>query len=142
MIPFLQYSSAYLSYLFFWVSGVSANLNGTTIDLQSIQLNVAPECSGYNSTFWLMGLCLIFGLLGKLSIKNLICLIGFALAIGIVRNSLRIYTIGLSCNTFGPNMINSWVHTGSSKIWFALSVVPVVIFWNKVLNNKLLDKQP
>jgi hypothetical protein len=45
--------------------------------------------------------------------------------LGILRNSLRIFVIGWLCVTYGPDMINSWIHRHGGPLFFAASLIPL-----------------
>jgi exosortase/archaeosortase family protein len=47
--------------------------------------------------------------------------------LAIVRNSLRILTVGLLCVHVGPHMIDSYIHRSGGPIFFALSLIPLFL---------------
>jgi exosortase/archaeosortase family protein len=59
-----------------------------------------------------------------------IVLVAFVIPLGIVRNAIRILTIGLLCVHVGPHMIDSAVHKHGGPFFFALSLVPLfLLMW-------------
>jgi exosortase/archaeosortase family protein len=54
-----------------------------------------------------------------------VVLVAFIVPLAIVRNSVRILTVGLLCVHIGPHMINSYIHRRGGPIFFALSLVPL-----------------
>jgi exosortase/archaeosortase family protein len=57
-----------------------------------------------------------------------IVLVAFVIPLGIVRNGFRILVIGLLCVHIGPYMIDSVIHHQGGPLFFALSLVPLVLF--------------
>ena len=54
-------------------------------------------------------------------------LVAFVIPLGIVRNGVRILTIGLLCVHVGPHMIDSFIHHRGGPIFFVLSLGPLFL---------------
>ncbi len=64
-------------------------------------------------------------------------LVLFVFPLAIVRNSIRILTIGLLCVHIGPHMIDSYIHRSGGPIFFALSLIPLflLLLWLRRLQR-------
>jgi len=54
-------------------------------------------------------------------------LVGVVLPLGILRNAFRIFTIGQLCVRIGPEMFDSPLHRRGGPLFFALSLVPLLL---------------
>ncbi len=54
-----------------------------------------------------------------------VTLVAIILPLAIIRNSIRILTIGLLCVHVSPQMIDSYLHKRGGPIFFALSLIPL-----------------
>jgi exosortase len=121
----LQLPSANAAALGFDLVGESyLQLDSLTFQLPGIRLNVAPECSGIQSTLALAIVSLAAGYLFLPRIWQRFLFTVAAIPIGILRNALRIVTIGELCTHYGPRMIDSYIHRHGGWIFFAVSLVP------------------
>jgi exosortase/archaeosortase family protein len=57
-----------------------------------------------------------------------VALLTFVIPLAIVRNGFRILVIGLLCVHIGPHMIDSTIHHRGGPIFFALSLIPLLVF--------------
>lgn len=141
----LQHSSAEIAYLTLKLSGTPVFREGTTFILPDIRINVAPECSGIHSSLVL----LIVGLLAsqfflRRTWSKWAMGIG-VLALGILRNAVRIFVIAQLCVHVGPQMIDSDLHHHGGPVFFALSLVPFfLLIWllRKLEMRKTASVQP
>ena len=94
--------------------------------VHSVDMNVAPECSGIHSTVVLFITSLVAGhiFLRGLVARGLLTLIVIPLAI--LRNGLRIFVLGLLSTHWMPDTLdaNSFVHHRAGYGFFALSLIP------------------
>jgi len=126
----LQHASADASHAILSLTGIPVHRQGLEFRLPGISIRVAQECSGFNSTYALFIVSLLAGhlFLRKRSHQAALALLVFPIAI--VRNGLRISTIGVLCAKVDPNMINSVIHSRGGPLFFAISLVPfVLILW-------------
>lgn len=131
---FLQYGSAMVAQVFFNVSGMPSQRDGTLFQLPGINLQVAPECSGIHSSMVLLILSLIAGYLCLRSPwrRGLLALVVIPLAL--LRNGFRIFVIGQLCVRYGPQMLDAPIHRHGGPLFFALSLVlffPLLLFLRK-----------
>lgn len=101
-------------------------LNDIFFRLPGITLAVEPECSGIQSTVALLLVSLAASHLFLRSPwrRALLCLA--VIPLGILRNALRIVTIGELCVRIGPHMIDSYLHRHGGWIFFLLSLAPLL----------------
>ena len=114
--------------LFFKMTGTPLLRDGTVFALPGIVLTVAQECSGIHSSWVLFITSLLASHLFLKSPWRRLILVAFVIPLGIVRNGFRILVIGLLCVHIGPYMIDSVIHHQGGPLFFALSLVPLVLF--------------
>lgn len=119
--------SAEVSALLFTLTATPLVREGTVFVLPGIALEIARECSGINSTWVLAIVGLVASNLLLKSTWARVVLVAFIVPLAIVRNSVRILTIGLLCVHVGPHMIDSYIHRNGGPVFFALSLVPLFL---------------
>jgi exosortase C (VPDSG-CTERM-specific) len=119
--------SAEVSAFLFRITGTPLLRNGTIFVIPGIVLEIARECSGINSSWMLFITSLVASNLFLTSPWRRLVLVLFVFPLAIVRNSIRILTIGLLCVHIGPHMIDSFIHRRGGPIFFALSLVPLFL---------------
>jgi exosortase C (VPDSG-CTERM-specific) len=117
--------SAEVSALLFRLTGTPLVREGTVFALPGIVLEIARECSGINSSWVLFVVGLVASNMFLKATWARVVLVAFIVPLAIVRNSVRILTVGLLCVHIGPHMINSYIHRRGGPIFFALSLVPL-----------------
>ena len=120
-------ASADVSAWLFRVTGTPLLRDGTVLALPGIVLEVARECSGIHSSWVLFITSLVASHLFLDSPWRRLILVAFVIPLAIVRNSVRILTIGLLCVHVGPHMIESYIHRRGGPIFFALSLIPLFL---------------
>lgn len=123
----LVVASAEAAALFFSVSGTPVVHEGTLIQLPGIALRVAQECSGIHSSWVLFITSLLASHLLLRTRWHKIVLVAFVIPLGILRNGFRILVIGLLCVHIGPQMIDSSIHHRGGPLFFALSLIPLLL---------------
>jgi len=121
----LQHSSASVANVGFQVSDLPVFRPGDLeFQLPGITLMVAPECSGIQSTVALFIVSLAAGYVFLRSPWKRALLSLAVIPLGILRNAVRIVTIGELCVHIGPDMINSYIHRKGGWIFFLVALVP------------------
>lgn len=120
-------ASADVSAMLFRITGTPLLRDGTVFALPGIVLEIARECSGIHSSWVLFITSLVAAQLLVHSPWRRLIIVAFVLPLAIVRNSVRIVTIGLLCVHVGPHMIESWIHRRGGPIFFALSLGPLFL---------------
>jgi exosortase C (VPDSG-CTERM-specific) len=120
-------ASAEAANLFFNITGTPVLRDGTVFQLPNIAIEVAQECSGIRSSWVLFITSLLAANLFLNSTWRRAVLIAFVIPLGIVRNGLRVFVIGMLCVHFGPHMIHSVIHRRGGPIFFALSLIPLFL---------------
>jgi exosortase len=121
------FASADVSAWLFRATGTPLLRDGTILALPGIVLRVAQECSGIHSSWVLFITSLVASHLFLHSPWRRLILVTFVIPLAIVRNSFRILVIGLLCVHVGPHMIDSVIHHRGGPIFFALSLIPLVL---------------
>jgi exosortase C (VPDSG-CTERM-specific) len=119
--------SADVSAFLFRITGTPLVREGTVFLLPGIVLEIAEECSGINSSWVLFITSLVASNLFLTSPWRRLVLVLFVFPLAIVRNGIRILTIGLLCVHIGPHMIHSYIHRRGGPIFFALSLIPLFL---------------
>jgi exosortase C (VPDSG-CTERM-specific) len=123
----LQHTSAVVAHWFFALCGTPVYREGVFLQLPGQQLNVAPECSGMRSTLALFITSLVAAQLFLDATWKRTVLAILVVVLGIVRNAFRILVIGQLCLYYGPVMLDSYIHRRGGPIFFALSLVPLLL---------------
>ena len=124
-------AAAEVANVLFQLSGTPFLRAGPIFQLPNIAIEVAQECSGIRSSWVLfMTSILAANLFLKTSWRRFV-LIAFVIPLGILRNGFRIMVIGLLCVNVGPQMIHSLIHRRGGPLFFALSLIPLllVLWW-------------
>jgi exosortase C (VPDSG-CTERM-specific) len=124
METFLQHSSAVAALGFFKLSGTPVFNHSMVFELPGFSIEVAPECSGIHSSLALFITSLLAGYFFLRSPWKRTVLAAAVIPLAILRNGVRIFTIGELCVHVGPEMINSPIHRRGGPLFFALSLVP------------------
>ena len=119
----LQHASAEAAYWILAVTPVPLYRDGLTFHLPHLTLSVAPECSGINSSWVLLMCSLIAGTLLLRSPWRRALLVAVVVPLGVLRNAVRIVTLGLLTVYVDPRVIDSPLHHKGGPIFFALSLV-------------------
>lgn len=125
---FLQHGSALAALVFFRLAGTPLFRHELIFELPGISLQVAPECSGIHSTIALLMTSLLAGYLFLRSPWTRTILAIAVIPLALIRNGVRVFTIGELCVHISPDMINSYIHHKGGPIFFALSLIPFFFF--------------
>jgi exosortase C (VPDSG-CTERM-specific) len=120
-------ASAEAAAMYFKLAGTPVVREGTVFELPGIVIRVAQECSGIRSSWVLFMSGLLASHLFLKTRWRRIALVAFVIPLGILRNGFRILVIGLLCVHVGPHMIDSVIHHQGGPLFFALSLVPLVL---------------
>ena len=120
-------ASAEAAALFFNIAGTPLLRDGTVFQLPGIVIEVAQECSGIRSSWVLFITGVLASYLFLRSPWRRVALVAFVIPLGIIRNGFRIVVIGLLCVHVGPQMINSIIHKQGGPLFFALSLIPLLL---------------
>jgi exosortase C (VPDSG-CTERM-specific) len=125
---FLQHTSAATAEAFFQLIGEPVMHNGLDMHLSGFSLTVAPECSGIHSTMVLLITSVLSAHLFLKRFWTQSALVLAVIPLAIIRNGFRIFVIGELCVHVSPEMINSPIHRKGGPIFFALSLIPFVLW--------------
>jgi len=123
----LKLLSADAASLFFALTGTPVLRTGRIFQLPGITLEVAQECSGIRSSWILFITSLVAAHLFLTKRWSKWILISAVVPLGILRNGFRIMVIGLLCVHIDPSMIHSVIHRRGGPIFFALSLIPLLL---------------
>lgn len=129
---FFQYTSAEVSYKMVKSANIPIFRHyPLTFELSTIELHVAPSCSGIRSSLVLLITSIVAGELFLQSKWKRWILVFFIIPLAIVRNGFRIFTISYLCVNVGPHMIDHWIHHKGGPFFFGLSLIPffALLYW-------------
>lgn len=124
----LQHGSASIATIMLRLSGMPVFQDDTKLWLPGFHLEVAPECSGIHSSLILFITSLVAGYLFFRSNWRRLALALAVIPLAYLRNGFRIFTIAQLCVRVSPDMIDSPIHHHGGPIFFALSMVPFMLF--------------
>jgi len=122
----LQHASAEVSAWLFPLLEIPNHRMGLTFQLPNVTIEVAPECSGIRSSLVLFITSLVAGYLLLERPWQRAVLTLLVIPLGILRNAVRIVTIGWLCTHHGADMIHSAIHHRGGPFFFAISLVPLL----------------
>jgi exosortase C (VPDSG-CTERM-specific) len=124
-------AAAEVANVLFHLSGTPFLREGPIFQLPNITIEVAQECSGIRSSWVLFMTSILAANLFLKTAWRRFVLVVFVIPLGILRNGFRIMVIGLLCVNVGPQMIHSLIHQRGGPLFFALSLIPllVVLWW-------------
>jgi exosortase C (VPDSG-CTERM-specific) len=122
-----KYASAEVSNALFHLSGTPFLRTGLVFQLPNITIEVAQECSGIRSSWVLLMTSILAANLFLKTPWRRFALVAFVIPLAILRNGFRILVIGLLCVNVGPQMIHSVIHRRGGPLFFALSLVPLLL---------------
>ncbi len=121
---FMQHGSAAVAYAMIKAAGTPLFREELIFQLPGITLEVAPQCSGIHSTMALFLTSLLAGYFFLRTPWKRAVLTLFVIPLALLRNGLRIFTIGELCVHISPDMINSYIHHHGGPIFFIISLIP------------------
>lgn len=121
---FLQHGSAQAALLLFRLAGTSVFYHDLLFQLRGINLEVAPECSGIHSSLALFITSVVAGHFFLQSRWKCVILTLAIIPLALIRNGVRIFTLGELCVHVSPDMIDSYIHHHGGPIFFVLSLIP------------------
>jgi exosortase C (VPDSG-CTERM-specific) len=120
----LQYGSAWCAAGFFTMADTTYLRDGLVFQLPTINLEVAPECSGIHSSLVLFITSAIAGhLFLRTPWKRWVLLLA-VIPLALLRNGFRVFVLGELCTHIGPRMIDTPIHHHGGPLFFALSLLP------------------
>ncbi len=128
---FLQAASAEVSYWVLSMTGMPMLRDGFNFLLPGFAFNVAPECSGIRSTIVLFITSLVAGEVFLKSPGRRAILALIVVPLGVLRNTLRIFTIAMLCVHVDPSYVNSPIHHHGGPLFFLVSLIPffLILGW-------------
>lgn len=120
-------ASADVAHLFFTLTGTPVLRDGVVFQLPGFAIRVAQECSGIHSSLVLFITSLLMSHLLLKTYWRQALVVAFVIPLGIIRNGFRILVISLLGVHISPKMIDSPIHHHGGPLFFALSLIPLVV---------------
>jgi exosortase C (VPDSG-CTERM-specific) len=144
---FFQYTSAAMAEACLKVTGEPVWRNGLDLQLTTLRMRVAPECSGIHSTLVLLITSFLAGYLFLRQYWTRAVLVLIVVPLAILRNGFRVFTLGWLGEHLFPTILDSPFHHHGGPIFFALSLIPfflLLVFLRKreVQASKVPHPQP
>ncbi len=124
---FFQQTSMAAAYAMLHLGGTPVFRQGLELQLPGFRMEVAQDCSGIRSSLMLFITSLLAGHLFLRSPWKRGWLALAVIPLGILRNGLRIFTIGELCVHVSPDMINSYLHRRGGPVLFCVIADPVFL---------------
>jgi exosortase C (VPDSG-CTERM-specific) len=126
---FFQYTSAATAVAFLRAYGTAVTQEGLNLRLPGdFAVNIAPECSGIHSTMVLFITAWIAGYMFLNRAWPRAVLVLMVIPLAILRNGFRIFVIAELCVHISHEMIHSPIHRKGGPLFFALSLIPFLLF--------------
>lgn len=124
---FFQHTSADAAYWFIRLTGIPIFRHDLIFEMPTIDMEVAPQCSGIRSSLVLFITSLVASYLFLKSNWKRAALVLLVIPLGILRNGIRILVLAHLCYHIGPEMIDSWFHKHGGPPLFVLTLAPLFI---------------
>ena len=118
----LQLVSSKLGVMFIRMTGISVFLEGNVIDLGTYKLQVVEACSGLRYLFPLITMAAVMAYLFQTRVWKKLLLVISAVPLTIIMNSLRIGSVGLMVDRWGPRMAEGFLHEFQGWMVFMTSL--------------------
>ena len=130
VVSWLQRESALCASALYSLSGMPVTLDGISLLLPGLTLNVAPECSSIRSSLLLLVTTMILGQLFLRSPWRKVLLIVAAILLSPAKNGLRIFAIGFLTLRVDPAYLNGWLHERGGFAFLAIAQAAVLgLLW-------------
>ncbi len=127
---FFQHTSAEVAYWGIKLIGVPVYHTGLVFEMPTIDMEVAPECSGLRSSLVLFITSLVASYLFLKSPWKRAIFVSLFIPIGIIRNAIRITVLAGQCYYVDPELIHGWFHRQGGQPLFAVTLIPVfIVLW-------------
>ncbi len=127
---FFQHTSAEVAYWGIKLIGIPVFRTGLIFEMPTIDMEVAPQCSGLRSSLVLFITSLVASYLFLKSPWKRAIFVSLFVPIGILRNAIRITVLAWQCYYIDPEMIHGWFHKQGGQPLFAVTLIPVfIVLW-------------
>ncbi|EDY80431.1 putative exosortase protein [Verrucomicrobiia bacterium DG1235] len=130
---FFQHASADAAYWLIKTSGVPIFRTGLIFEMPTIDMEVAPQCSGIRSTLVLFITSLVGSYLFLKKPWKRAVIVFLVIPLGIARNGIRILILAQLCYQYGPEQIHGWFHNRGGQPLFVVTLIPLFallyLFW-------------
>jgi exosortase len=127
IVELLQYQSATAARIMFRLVGIPATQDGIMLSIPGLDIEVARECSSIRSSLMLVVTTMTLAHLFLRSWRNKVVLIASVIPLSVVKNGLRIVTIGALGTRLDPGFLDGKLHHEGGIIFFGIAVAAVVI---------------
>lgn len=131
-IGFLQRFSADVSYIVFRVIGLPVFRKGMTFDLPGLSIEVARQCSGIRSSLALIIFTVLCGYIFLKKNRYRFLLLTSVIPIAVIKNGLRIVTLGLlGLYVDRAYITNHWLHRSGGVVFYVggLLIMFLPLLW-------------
>jgi exosortase len=123
IVAILQKGSAEMSAILFKVTGTSYFREGTFFALPSVNINIAPQCSGIRSSLALFITCLLAGHLMLETGWRKVLFVLVCIPVAMFKNAVRIVGLTLLAIYVSPGWLtNSRLHSEGGALFFMLGL--------------------
>jgi len=126
----LQYGSAWMAALLFQAVGEPVQRDGILVSLTNLDIEVTKECSSIRSSWLLVVTTIVLADLFLRSWWRRALLIAAALPLSVMKNGLRVFTIGELGTRIDPGFFDGNLHHHGGIVFFGIAVVAVgALLW-------------
>ncbi|SRR5579883_703988 len=130
VVPWLQQESASSARTLFALSGTPVVLDGISLILPGLTLNVAPECSSIRSSLLLLLTSMIFAHLFLRSFWRKLAVVAAAIVLSPLKNGLRIFVIGFLTLRVDPSYLQGELHRNGGVVFLAIAQgIVIALLW-------------
>ena len=144
-IYLLQQGSTEIAFLLFRAVGVPVLRQGFILNLPSVSIEVAQECSGIRSSVALFITCLLAAHLFLRTKWRMLVFVLLAFPLAIIKNGIRIATLTLLSVYVDPGFLTGRLHHQGGFVFFLLALAilaPLLLFFQRSEQKALPSDGP
>jgi exosortase len=122
LVSLLQQGSVASAHLFFAAFGVPVEQMGTLVQIPGLTLEVAPECSSIRSSMMLLVTTMFVAHLLLVSFWRKAVLVAAAIPLAVLKNGLRIFTLGMLATKVDPGFLTGRLHRHGGIIFLLIAM--------------------
>jgi exosortase len=127
IVRLLQLGSASFASLLFAVVRVPVTQDGVFLSVPGLTVEVAQECSSIRSSLMLLIISMVLAQLLLRSVWGKVCVILAAIALSVVKNGLRIFTLSILSVYVDPSYMHGWLHRQGGVLFLALAMAGIYL---------------
>jgi len=141
VVEFLQNSSAWATEFLFRLAHVPVTRDGILLSIPGLDIEVAQECSSIRSSMMLLLITLVLAHVFLNSWWRKILLVLAVVPLSVVKNAIRIFTIGELGTRVDPSYLDGRLHRNGGIVFLSFAVLAVILLLWVLRRREVADAQ-